>query len=57
MYVNLDSLTLLYDSYNGSERYTPYAWASGGYAGSVYMGCYTDGGLALGEARTVINRY
>ena len=47
-YVTLDGLTLLYDSYIGSGSYAPHAWAGGGYVGSVYMGCYTEGGLGFG---------
>jgi len=40
--VTLDGLTPLYDSYSGSGSYAPPCVGQWGYAGSVYMGCYTE---------------
>jgi len=52
--VTLDGLTPLYDSYSGSGSYAPPCVGQWGYAGSVYMGCYTDGRLC--EAGRIMNK-
>ena len=46
--VTLDGLTPLYDSYSGSGSYAPPCVGQWGYAGSVYMGCYTERSLGFG---------
>lgn len=47
MCATLHRLTLLYDSYSDSKRYTPPCVGQWGYAGSMNMGCYTHGDLGL----------
>ena len=44
--MNLDCLTLLYESYSDSERYTPHAWASGGVL-VVYIWGVTQMGVLM----------